>query len=84
MLGVLTVSTLTHNWQTNANQPMARLVLFYLMPAGLYWVARQSLISPREVRGMFVFLGLLGIYVAATAIAEWQARVVAGLPAVYQ
>ena len=72
MLGVLTVSTLTHDWQAHANQPMARLVLFYLMPAGLYWVARQSPISPREVRGMFVFLGLLGVYVAATAIAEWQ------------
>ena len=42
------------------------------MPAGLYWVARQSPVSPREVRGMFLFLGLLGIYVAATGIAEWQ------------
>ncbi len=72
VLGVLTLSTLTHDWHTHANQPAARLVLFYLMPAGLYWVARQSQVSPREIRGMFVFLGLLGIYLAATAIAEWQ------------
>jgi len=76
MLGVLTVSTLTHDWQARANQPAnqpaARLVLFYLVPAGLYWVARQSRISPRGLRGMFALLGLLGIYVAATAIAEWQ------------
>jgi O-antigen ligase len=72
MLGVLTVSTLTHDWQAHANQPAARLVLYYLMPAGLYWVARQSRISPRGVCGVFVFLGLLGIYVAATAVAEWQ------------
>jgi hypothetical protein len=51
---------------------LTQLVLFYLMPAGLYWVARQSRITPRGVRGMFIFLGLLGIYVVVTAIAEWQ------------
>ncbi len=72
MLGVLIVSTLSHDWQAHANQPVARWLLFYLMPAGLYWVARQSPISPRGIRGMFVFLGLLGIYLAVTAIAEWQ------------
>ena len=72
MLGVLTLSTLTHDWQAQGNHPVARLVFFYLMPAGLYWVARQSQVSPRGVRGMFIFLGLLGVYVAATAIAEWQ------------
>jgi O-antigen ligase len=72
VLGVLTASTFTHDWQAHANQPAAWLVFFYLMPAGLYWVARQSQVSPREVRGMFVFFGLLGIYVATTAIAEWQ------------
>jgi O-antigen ligase len=72
MLGLLTFSTLTHDWWAHANHPAARLILFYLMPAGLYWVARQSQVSPRGVRGVLIFLALLGLYVAATGIAEWQ------------
>ena len=72
MLGVVTVSTLTHDWRAHGNHPLTQLLLFYLMPAGLYWIARQSRISPQGVRGMFVFLGLLGIYLVGTGIAEWQ------------
>jgi O-antigen ligase len=50
--------------------PLARLVFYYLMPAGMYWVAWQMPLTERGMRNMFAGLALLGVYLALTAIAE--------------
>ncbi len=42
---VLTVSTFTHAWQLDEPgkvSPLWRLVAGYLIPIGIYWIARQS------------------------------------------
>ncbi|MCR4414949.1 MAG: O-antigen ligase family protein, partial [Thermoguttaceae bacterium] len=77
-LGVLVASTFAHDWRARGLQPVARLVFFYLMPLGLYWVARQAELTERSVRAVLAVLVALGIYLATTAIAEvasWDAMV---------
>lgn len=71
-LGVLAASTLTHDWTAHNNQPLARLLFCYVMPAGMYWVARQGRVTERGVQVVFGSLAVLGIYLAATAVAESQ------------
>jgi O-antigen ligase len=77
-IAVLVASTLAHDWHARGWQPVARLGLFYLMPLGLYWVARQAELTERSVRTVFAVLTALGTYLAVTAIAEvagWDALV---------
>jgi len=69
-IGVLLVSTFSHDWHTHQSQPLSRLVFYYLMPLGIYWVARQSVISERGILALFGVLAVFGIYLAVTAIAE--------------
>jgi hypothetical protein len=42
LLLVLTISTLTHDWQIDASQPVATLLFFYGLPIAIYWLARQA------------------------------------------
>lgn len=70
LIAVLLASTFTHDWRAESAQPLARLVFYYLMPLGMYWVARQSALSERAVRGLFACLAVFGVYLAVTAIAE--------------
>jgi O-antigen ligase len=67
---VLAASTLTHDWQVRNSQPLARLVFDYLMPCGLYWVARQSRITERGILAVLAFLAATGFYLALVALAE--------------
>jgi O-antigen ligase len=69
-VGLLSLSTLTHDWHYQHNQPAARLLFYYLMPAGMYWVARQVPLSERGARLVFGSFALFGVYLAATAVAE--------------
>ena len=69
-VGVLLVSTFTHDWQADQAQPLARLIIFCLMPFGIYWVARQSAFSERGILRMFGCLAVFGVYLAVTAWAE--------------
>ena len=69
-IGVLLLSTFAHDWRAHHNQPMARLLFSYLMPLGMYWVARQIRLSQRSVLAMFGCLAAFGIYLAVTALAE--------------
>jgi len=73
MLVVLCVSTFTHDWHASLagqTSPVWRLIGGYLIPAMLYWVARQSALDERDTRwfqrGMVVF----GVYLAVTAVLE--------------
>ena len=70
LVGVMFLSTLTHDWSIRGNQPAAWLVFFYLMPVGLYWVVREAKASERAVLALFGGLALFGLYLSVTAFAE--------------
>jgi len=69
-LGVLAVSTFSHDWQANDWLPLARLLFYYAMPFGLYWVAREIRFTERGALVLFASLGVFGVYLAVTALAE--------------
>ncbi len=69
-LGVLAVSTLSHDWQAFNYRAVSWLTIFYLMPAVLYWIARQMKFSEREALTTFGCLALFGVYLAVTSLAE--------------
>ncbi len=69
-LVVLVLSTFAHDWRANHTQPVSRLLFYYLMPFGVYWVARRMALSERALVGMFVCLAGFGAYLALTAVAE--------------
>jgi len=70
LLLTLLASTLLHDWRYDGNKPLAHLVFFYVMPAGLYLVARDATLSPRALVGLWTALALFGLYLAVTAVAE--------------
>ena len=67
---VLVLSIFTHDWRANSAQSVARFLFDYLMPLGIYWVARQAALSKRALVWMFLCLAGFGAYLALTAIAE--------------
>jgi O-antigen ligase len=67
---VLLASTLTHDWQAHHTQPLAQVVFFFLLPVALYWVARQVPVTERSLDLMYLVLGIFGIYLALTSLAE--------------
>ena len=69
-LAMLTINTLAHNWRIDGAQPLARLLFFYIGPALMYWLVRESAFEERRCRWICGFLGLFSIYLAATALAE--------------
>lgn len=69
---LLFASTLTHDWNVERARPLSRLLFFWIMPLGMYWVARQTALRQR---GLAILLGgfsAFGAYLALTAIAETQ------------
>ena len=71
-LTTLVLSTVTHDWQINDSQPLATLLFFFLMPAGLYWLGRQSELNEKTIRLLVAGLAVFGVYLACTALAETQ------------
>jgi O-antigen ligase len=69
-VGVLVVSTFAHDWHYQHNVPASRLLFYYLMPAGMYWVARQIPLDERSARLVFGSVAVFGVYLALTALAE--------------
>ncbi len=72
LYGALLISLLAHDWRTHNAQPASRFVFYYLMPIGMYWVARQARLSARGTLAADAVLGAFGIYLAFTALAETQ------------
>ena len=70
LLAVLAFSTLINDWTAHNNQPVARLIFQWIMPAGLYFVAREARLSERGLRGLAIFFGLFAVYLSLTALAE--------------
>ena len=71
-LATLLLSTITHDWRINDAQPLATLLFFFLMPAGLYWLARQAELNEKTIRLLVAGLVVFGVYLALTALAETQ------------
>ena len=69
-VGLLVLSTFAADWRADGCEPVARLIIFYLMPLGLYWVVRQSALSKTGVLAIFGCLAAFGAYLAVTTIAE--------------
>jgi hypothetical protein len=74
-LAVLVLSTFTHDWKATIDekpyQPLSLLIVSYLMPATVYWIARQSKITEREALIVFRGFALFGVYLAVTSLAEY-------------
>ena len=70
LLAVLLVSTFSHDWRLDHAQPASRFLFLYCMPATLYWLARQSPLSDRQIRGVLIGLSGFAIYLSLTAMAE--------------
>lgn len=69
-LAVLVLSTFLSDFRSQDNYPIKCLLFFYLMPAAMYWVARQARLDRRSVLATFGVLGLFSVYLAVTAVAE--------------
>lgn len=69
-IGLMLLSTFTADWRINGGEPAVRLIIFYVMPLGVYWVARQTRLSRRSVLTIFACLAVFGVYLAVTVIAE--------------
>jgi hypothetical protein len=67
---MLAANTMSHHWQVDGAQPLARLLFFYIAPAIAYWLYRQCMLDERYSRWLCGFLALFGLYLAATAVAE--------------
>ncbi len=79
-LGLVTASTLGHDWQKLNSLPVAHLVLYWMIPAVVYWIARQSPLNKRNVIGLFAGAAILELYLIATALAEGSGQLWAVFP----
>lgn len=70
-LGLLTLNTFTHDWTYKGYQPLSNLVFYFWLPFAVYWIARQSVLTPGRLRLVQVVLAAFGVYLALTALAEY-------------
>ena len=70
LIAVLALSMITHDWKWNGLVPASRFVFYWVIPAAMYWVARQSHLSPKGMRNLYLGVGGFGVYLALTAFAE--------------
>ena len=70
LVAYLAVRTLLTDPHDSGLTPVVNLVLWYVMPLGVYWVVRQSRIDRPQNTMILACLALFGIYVAGTVIAE--------------
>ncbi|HZZ28330.1 MAG TPA: O-antigen ligase family protein [Pirellulales bacterium] len=70
LLVVLTFSTFTHDWSFEKGEPLTHLVIYWIIPGSIYWIARQSPLSEQNIRGIFIALALFGAYLTVTGLLE--------------
>ena len=68
----LAFSTITHDWRADGMKAASRLVFYYLFPAAMYWIGRETSASESMLRALYVVVAMFGLYLAVTAIAEWR------------
>jgi len=70
---VLLLSTLRNDWEQGlpgGPATVMRLLIGYLMPMTVYWIARQSPLGRREVGWIYGTLVVLGVYLGVTGLLE--------------
>ncbi len=70
LVAYLAVRTLLTDPHDTGLTPVVNLVLWYVMPLGIYWVVRQSRIVRGKNTMILTCFALFGIYLAVTVIAE--------------
>ena len=83
-LAVLTASTFSHDWQVNNYQPVAWLIVYYLMPAAMYWIARQIKYSERTALAALRRAGAVGRLSGRHVAGRVLSGVVAGVSHVHR
>jgi hypothetical protein len=76
LLALLVANTLLAGPRSDAGYVPGgwRLVAGYLVPATLYWAARESRLTERGVTWLLGVLAVLGVYLAVTAVLEISER----------
>src|SRR5436305_7183380 len=70
LIGVVLLSTFTHDWRFKNNWPAAQALFCVLIPSTLYWIARQSPMTRRHVAWLLGGLAVFGLYLSFTAYCE--------------
>ena len=70
VIALLCFSTFTNDYTFSGNLPLSRLLFFYMLPLALYWVVRTAKLSNFDLAVITTSLGVLGLYLAFTGIAE--------------
>jgi O-antigen ligase len=69
--GMMVVSTFSGDYAYLNYQPVAWLIVYYLMPFCMYWIVRQTKFNERSMSAIFVCLTVFGAYLAITSLAEY-------------
>ncbi len=70
VVGVLTFSTLTHDYSFLKNLPLSRLLFFNLMPFGIYMIARTAKTFPKDLKLFQIGFVVFSIYLAVIGLFE--------------
>ncbi len=70
LIGVLVISTFTHDWSYREKLPVSRLLFFNLLPVGLYFVVKNACLNDLDIKVIVISFGLFGAYLSLTAFAE--------------
>lgn len=67
---VIACSTFLNDWRYDNHAPAGRLLFFYILPFGVYWIARSIDFTEKDLNGLLLGFSLFGVYLAVTAVAE--------------
>jgi O-antigen ligase len=67
----MAISTLSADWRAQSYQPLSWLIVYFLMPFCVYWIARQATLSERSLLALLGCATLFGVYLAVTSLAEY-------------
>jgi O-antigen ligase len=71
LIGLMTISTFSADYSVSNYQPVSWLIIYYLMPFVMYWIARQMPMDERRVTVLLICLTVFGVYLAVTSLAEY-------------
>ena len=72
LIGILLFSTFTNDYKFQNNLPASRLLFFYLIPLGIYSVARTAQVGAKELKLYSILFGAFAVYLALTGVAEMK------------
>ena len=81
---VMVVSTFTADWTALNYQPVSWLIIYYLMPVTVYWIARQTKFSERAMLAVFGCFAVFGVVSGRDRAGRVFSGVVAGLSRVHR